>query len=525
MKKKGIIAVIAALAISIPALAVFNEKDLGQTISVLKFELKSEYDKLTAREERLNSRNDGRRRQMITLMKKCNELSLMLYSQNQDFTFDHSYALGEVTKQYESFSKTRLPFDDMVAKLDLEIDRHERLIESLRRLPPALEEIEEVPDSIVREIGGPSFQTRRMPRRPSAAQMPQMDSARRAEFEKERRTFVLDSLGQADRDSCIYYALSMLKMYKAQREKVVRDSEHYTAMNERLKSSYDYAQNKYRLIQKRIFVEGQDDYFTVLKGFGAYSRRAWQDAVQKYSTTGEKSEWRGPIVVGFIFFVLFYLLIAIVVSNLVVRITMHKVKFFQTEEFQQRRHIMILLIGAFVFAISVMIARLCVHQNFIVEASIPLLIFAWLLIAILASLLIRLDPDALKSSLKLYTPVIIMGLIVISFRIIFIPNRLLNLIYPPVLLGFAIWQLVICIKAGEKVRRSDKIYAWITLLVMIASTILSWTGFVLMAVQIFIWWLFQLAAIGTITAVYDLLDIYEEKFLFSKFESTATANI
>ena len=85
MKRKGIIAVIAAMAISIPALAVFNEKDLGQTISVLRFELKSEYEKLTAREERLNSRNDGRRRQMITLMKKCNELSLMLYSQNQDF--------------------------------------------------------------------------------------------------------------------------------------------------------------------------------------------------------------------------------------------------------------------------------------------------------------------------------------------------------------------------------------------------------------------------------------------------------
>ena len=521
MKKKGIIAVIAALAISIPALAVFNEKDLGQTISVLRFELKSEYDKLNSREERLNTRNDGRRRQMINLMKKCNELSLMLYSQNQDFTFDHTYALGEVTKQYESFSKTRLPFDDMVVKLDLEIDRHERLIESLRRLPPALEEIDEVPDSIVREIGGPSFQTRRMPRRPPQGyQMPQLDSARRAELEKERRTFVLDSLGQVDRDSCIYYALGMLRMYKAQREKVVRDSEHYTAMNERLKSSYDYAQNKYRLIQKRIFVEGQDDYFTVLKSFKSYAGRAWQDALQKYSATGEKSEWRGPIVVGFIFFVLFYLLIAVVVSNLVVRITMSKVKYFQTEDFRQRRHIMIVLIGAFIFAISVMIARLCVNQNFIVEASMPLLIFAWLLIAILASLLIRLDPDALKNSLKLYTPVIIMGLIVISFRIIFIPNRLLNLIYPPVLLGFAIWQFVICLKAVDKVRRSDKVYAWITFIVMLAATVLSWCGFVLMAVQIFIWWLFQLAAIGTITAVYDLLDLYEERALFSKFEST-----
>ena len=520
MKRKGIIAALAAVMISVPALAVFNEKDLGQTISVLRFELKQQYDKLTSKEDRINLRNDDRRRQMVRLMKKCNELSLMLYSQNQDFTFDHTYALGEVTKQYESFSKTRLPFDDMVVKLDLEIDRHERLIESLRRLPPALEEIDEVPDSIVREIGGPSFQARRMPRRAPNMQMPQLDSARRAELEKERRTFVLDSLGQVDRDSCIYYALGMLRMYKTQREKIVRDSEHYTAMNERLKSSYDYAQNKYRLIQKRIFVEGQDNYFSVLGSFPSYAKRAWQDAVQKYAPTSEGSEWRGPIVVGFIFFVLFYLIIAVVVSNLVVGITMHKVKFFQTEDFRQRRHIMTMLIGALIFAISVMIASLCVNQNFIVEASHPLLIFSWLLIAILASLLIRLDPDALKSSLRIYTPVIIMGLVVISFRIIFIPNRLLNLIYPPVLLGFAAWQLVLCIRHGEKVRRSDLVYAWITFVVMLSSTVLSWTGFVLMAVQIFIWWLFQLAAIGTITAVYDLLDIYEEKVLFSKFEST-----
>ena len=103
MKRKGIIAALAAVMISVPALAVFNEKDLGQTISVLRFELKQQYDKLTSKEDRINLRNDDRRRQMVRLMKKCNELSLMLYSQNQDFTFDHTYALGEVTKQYESF--------------------------------------------------------------------------------------------------------------------------------------------------------------------------------------------------------------------------------------------------------------------------------------------------------------------------------------------------------------------------------------------------------------------------------------
>ena len=545
MKKKYLIAVAATLAISVPALAVFNEKDLSQTISVLKFELKQQYDKLSSREERINTRNRSQRREMIRLMKKCNELSLVLYSQNQDFTFDHTYALGEVTKEYESFSKNRMPFDDIIVNLDIEIDRHERLLESLRRLPPSLEEIEEVPDSIVKELGGPSFTMRRRPPRPAAdAQRLQLDSAQRAALEKERSTFVLDEQGQADRDSCIKYALAMLRMYKKQKEDIVRDSEHYTSMSERLKSSYDYAQNKYRLIQKRIFVEGQDDYFKVIKNFGAYAGRAWQDAVQKYAPATDvsfgsirdiqqaqegqqgrqrpprgMSEWRGPIVVGFIFFILFYLILATVISNLAVAISAKKVKAFQTEEFKKRRPVITLLAGALIFAISVMIARHTVHQNFIIEASHLLLVFSWLLIAILASLLIRLDPDTLKSSVKLYTPVILMGLIVISFRIIFIPNRLLNLIYPPLLLGFAIWQGVLCIKHASSIRKSDLTYAWITFVVMLGATVMSWMGYVLLAVQIFIWWLFQLAAIETLTALSDLLDLYENKVLSGKIEN------
>lgn len=36
----------------------------------------------------------------------------MLYSQSQDYTFDQTYALKEVTREYEDFNKHRLPFDE-----------------------------------------------------------------------------------------------------------------------------------------------------------------------------------------------------------------------------------------------------------------------------------------------------------------------------------------------------------------------------------------------------------------------------
>ena len=56
-------------------------------------------------------------------------------------------------------------------------------------------------------------------------------------------------------------------------------------------------------------------------------------------------------------------------------------------------------------------------------------------------------------------------------------------------------------------------YSWISLGVMIIGTIVIWSGYVLLGIQIFIWWLFQLAAIETITALYVLLDRYDEKTL------------
>lgn len=537
MKKKFTIAAIAALLLAIPAMAVFNERDLGQTISVLRFELKQQYDKLNSKEDRMNSRNSSQRRQMIQMMKKCNELSLILYSQNQDFTFDMTYALGEVTKQYEDFSRAKMPFDDIVATCDIEIDRYERLLESLRRLPPAImEEDEDVPDSLVhRDIhaGHDHSAATLAPMAPRAPRV-QMDSAQRA----KRRAFVLDEQGQEDRDSCIFYAKAILRLYKAQREKTIMDSEHYEDMSDRLKVSYDYAQNKYRMIQERIFINGQDDYFTVLKDFPKYTSLAIQEARQKYASTSQEdksflhslhhseedhhkrgvSEWRGPVVAGFIFFILFYLLLATVVSNVIVVALTKSVAALRRPEFQQRKSIVTLLAGTVIFAVSVWIATKFMHQNFIIEASDLLMVFAWLLIAILVSLLVRLRPEALRNSVKLYAPVVVLGLIVICFRIVFIPNRLLNLVYPPLLLIFAVWQLAACIRRSSDVQQSDLVYGWVTFVVVLAATVASWMGYVLFAVQVFIWWLFQLVAIESITAVYDLLVMYEKKHLVAKLD-------
>ena len=65
---------------------------------------------------------------------------------------------------------------------------------------------------------------------------------------------------------------------------------------------------------------------------------------------------------------------------------------------------------------------------------------AWLLLMVAISHLIRLKGSQVKATMKVYAPFIVMAVSVICFRIMLIPNTLVNMIFPPMLLIASIWQ-------------------------------------------------------------------------------------
>ena len=73
-------------------------------------------------------------------------------------------------------------------------------------------------------------------------------------------SFTLDSLSQVARDSCLYYSTMLLKMFTDIRDHMIEDNEYYETTNKRLKEAYDYAQGRYKQVQKKIFIEEQDNY-------------------------------------------------------------------------------------------------------------------------------------------------------------------------------------------------------------------------------------------------------------------------
>ena len=483
-----------ALLLLIPAFAVLNEKDLSHTLSVLRVELRSAYKTSEQRARRMRGSSDRQHARLVRMMQQSNELSLMLYSQKQDYTFDMTYALNEVSRQYEEFSSRKMPFDDILNRLDVDIDRYDRLIHTLRSLPPSstVEYLDSLGNVVYLD----------------ASVKPNAGSGLSRRHENREKAFVLDSLGQADRDSCIFYAQFLLDSSLAQKDKLIRDSTDYTETAEMLKSAYTYAQQRYRNVQNKIFIDGQTAYPTLLKSFRRYWTQAMNDARDKYSVRDNNeihSQWRGPIVIGFSIFVLFYLVASFLLSSGIVTVLRKRYIKFSDRGLANNRFAMVLILTVIIFALAIMFGSAFSSQNFFSMASKIVVEFAWMLAAIFVSLVIRLDENSEKKGIALYIPTMLMCLIIITFRIVFIPNSLINIIFPPILLLFTIFQAYTLKRFRKALPASDMVYGWVSLLVMVLTTVIALAGYVLLGVQLLIWWFFQLTLLQTINAIYILV--------------------
>ena len=500
--------------------AVFNEKDLAQTLRVLRYELGKAFNEMEMSQLAFEKQDEGQHEELINLVNSCNELSLMLYSQKQDFTFDLTYALRQVTDQYRTFTQRRMPYDNIISYFDVEIDRYDRLVKALKAIPP---ELEERPDSLgpsLIDVLALTFHVNLLPNLSYAASHdndPDHSGHLHAEEVHEHIDFQLDSLSRIDRDSCVFFASKLLKMFTDIRDHMVEDSGHYEVTDQRLKEAYDYAQERYKLVQKKIFVEGQRNYWYILTHLGQSSRRAFRDFNDKYSrdyfNETVKSEWRGPIVLGFSFIILVYLAIAALLSYLVITSLKKRVGRFKTQGFISRQFAFILLAAVILFVLIIVVAGLSpkIGTHFYLMASTLLVEFSLLLIAVLTSMLIRFTGAQIDNGLKLYTPVMMLGLLVIAFRIIFIPNSLITLVFPPVLLLFGLWQTSVFHKYSDYVPGTDRSLAIASIVVTVITFILSVLGYVLMGLQLYIWWIFQLTVLHLILAVKELVRKYRRK--------------
>ena len=456
--KRIIIIFTLLLGIITEAGAVLKEKDLEQTLAILKVELKQYNNDLTTRAAIRKERNRQLIIQLVGMMKQADQNALMLYSQQQDNVFDLTYACREATKQYQEFQKQQLPFKTYLTRTEADIVRYDSLITSLQVMPDR----------------------------------------------------VLSKQGIADRDSCKLLAESIRGKLAEGAGQLERNIGYYNKTEKRLRDLNEYAQKRYNDIQTSIFINGGENYASMLTSFNHHWAQTEEAMHRKYDfNPNSQSRWSVVWILATFFAICIYVIIAIVINQLFFRFLMPKR--FKTEEFRKKRSSIIMATTTITFAIiqwGILIIGTGRNFPFVYMAASLLVEYAWLLGVILISLLLRVKSDQLGSAIRIYAPLIAMGFIVIGCRIILVPNELVNLMLPPILLSCALWQWWVIRRHNKNIPRSDIFYTYISLTVFIASVVCSFIGYTLLAVQLLIWWIMQLTCILTITCISQYIELY-----------------
>lgn len=515
-----------ALIQALPAHAVLKEKDLAQTLSVLRLELEQSYREQKSFMMLYEQQSAAQHKQLIVYMKRSEQIGLMLYSQKNDFTFDVAYACNEAASLYKQLNKTNIPYDRIRSRMTSEIARYDSLIASLRELPPAI------------ELGSKMTATDSINQKMS-------EKIEDAEGKVQAaKPFILSKEEQKDRERCLLYAKALRNNLMRILNSIEEDQQYYSLVTDKVGKLYNYSQNKYKDIQNNLFQDAGVNYFKVLRALPQQIQHAKRDYNDKYRAFGTKgkrfSEWRGPIVLAVSVFMLFYIFLATLLSNIILRTIPALTKrffpkfaqkfeakvlkgwlHFDYEGYKKQLPTIVLALGVFIFAIAITIANQFISLNLYIMASKLMINFAWLFEAILISLLVRLKPEQTWRGVAIYMPFISMALTIIIFRIILIPNNLVSLICPPIILVFTIWQYFSMMRHKNHLPFIDMVYSGISLVVLIVSCIFSWLGYTLMCVQVIIWWTFLLAAVETINCIYDLLNMYERYILVARIIKNA----
>ena len=454
---KRLFVLLAIMALILPDLhAVLKERNLEQTLSVLRQELISNYHEMEGQSQERRRQNKAIRNELMETMKRSNQNALMLYSQNNEYVFDLTYACHEATEQYQQFQRQQLPFKQFLESHDAEIAKYDSLILSLRHMPVTM----------------------------------------------------LSQRALTDRNVCITLATNIRNTIDANRSQTKDFIRFYEMSEQRLKNQDDYAQKRYNEIQRGIFMNGSDNYFVVLRNIEDKFADMIDVLREKYRST-PSSQWDSRIIFGLFFVIFFYIIVAILLNLLTFRFLIPRR--FRTAEFMKKRSSIIMATTTITFALVMAIFRNVGEQNFFIMASNLLIEYAWLLGVILMSLLLRVNGSQIASAFRIYAPLVVIGFMVIAFRIVLIPKELVNLLFPFVLLLATLWQWSMVSRHNQNVPRQDMFYTYISLTVFIVSLICSWLGYTLLAVQIIIWWIMQLTCILTITCLSSWMSYYSEK--------------
>ena len=243
--KRIYLILIALVIIATEGHAVLKEKNLEQTLNVLRYELTEYHQELASESEARKEMTQDIIEGLKETFRRSNQNSLMLYSQQSNYVFDLTYACHEATEQYHEFQQRQLPFQTFLNNNDVEIAKYDSLIVSLKAVRPEM----------------------------------------------------LTQQAKTDRSVCITLATSIKNTLEEHRKQVADYISLYHFAEQRLKSLNDYANMRYGDIQMGIFMNGGENYLSILKDISKNILEAKDIIIEKYKPNPMKSDWDSAVII------------------------------------------------------------------------------------------------------------------------------------------------------------------------------------------------------------------------------------
>ena len=520
-------------------MAVLKERDLPRTLSVLKAELQDHYERQQSFMSMYEQRGARQHQMLVNYMQQCEQISLMLYSQSSENSFDMAYACQQATNLAQDLKKrnSRMhQYDKIIAQMQSEIERYDALIQSLKSMPPVsakdADSVLSVYDSIliqaIDSLAEKADSLKAVKDSMPDSQPHHLSQHEPPSHQDSDTSHPLFLSGQElqDREECLKYAQIIRDNMQSFLDNLEAENTYYQSVTAKVAEINAFAQERYKMLQSNIFRNGDENYLDILSHFRMYLMRARMSIHQKYMPfPGHDitfSEWRGATVLFISVFLIFYLSLALLLSYALLRWVLPRK--WRGSDFKLRLRMLNNVVGIALFAIIVMIVRATSDRNFIQMGTGLIINMAWLLEAIFLSLYIRLRGEEMRHAAIIYMPLMFTAFLVILIRIVLIPNVVVNLLLPPLMLALCIWQLVVSRRHRRHLPVLDMVYTYLTTTAMVVCTVASWVGYTLLAVQILVWWTFQLAAIMTITCLYDLMNMYCRRVLIKRVSALQTSD-
>lgn len=542
------ITLLIALTVNLPFLAKAQDDEaaLSSSLLLLKDDLRqlsaTHTEQIQFFREYAGIQHDN----MMRFMATTDKIGMALYSQSNRQTLQLAFLCNKTIAQCENFEARKKPIEGILLDLQYEISRYERLISTLKSLmpqqPTATADTTDIYSIIDTTIAPkPLFQPTQdnssdstiisdstlVNETDTTYHVPEADSIEQAIIDSLtatisvadtifENTYALSDAHIIELDSCIALATRLRDAYLEVYIQVKNNRDTYLGYTDKITQMREYAERRYNDIQTSIFQSGQTNYLKRLKHFKFFYRLCKQDLKNKYLVDSSiQSRHSRIVVLSFVGITILWVILSTFLSKAIVRHIIPKK--LKTNSFIKKQKYYVMAASMLIFSVLMILLKPFYNDDFINTATNLYMQFSLLMVVIMSSLIFRFDEINIHRGLWLYMPIIITGFIILTCRITFMPDAVLAFAIPPLLIIITLWQTKQSFGNIGTVPTYDTIYGYMSLAILTATTIASLSGYTMLSIYIFSWWLMQLTCLHAITSLHDGLRIYEDKWIRRKF--------